>query len=316
MLKKILISVGVVILLVATTILGFFADKLFKKYHECNFSTKYSYDSEYHWFDCNEKLCDKVKDKEAHIDEDGNDICDKCNYGASALVNGVNYETLQAAVDSADNVEITLYKDLTCAGFKAFEGKTITIDLNNHTYSPNLSVGSNGTETNGLQLLKGSTVIIKNGIIKATTANKILIQNYSNLTLENVILDGRELNGSGRYVLSNNFGNITIKGNTQIIAKDGDYAFDLYYGMSSSYDDGITVTFDETFTGKVIGIIEYGPAGRAIGGNWLSKTVLDIRHGNFSKASFKLNNCTSDNANIILAEGKTLVEDNCLYKII
>lgn len=53
-------------------------------------------------------------------------------------------------------------------------------------------MGSSGTETNGFQLQKGSAVTFKNGTITSDKA-KILIQNYSDLTLENVVLDGRNL---------------------------------------------------------------------------------------------------------------------------
>ena len=45
------------------------------------------------------------------------------------------------------------------------------------------TVGSSGTETNGFQLLKGSTVAFKNGTINAGKA-KIVIQNYADLTLD------------------------------------------------------------------------------------------------------------------------------------
>ncbi len=53
------------------------------------------------------------------------------------------------------------------------------------------TVGSSGTETNGFQLLKGSTVAFKNGTINAGKA-KIVIQNYADLTLEDVTLDAQD----------------------------------------------------------------------------------------------------------------------------
>lgn len=314
-LKKIFVSLGAVVVILAAAVLGYFADDIFSLFHKCEYESSYTYNETYHWYKCKEGACDKVKDKEEHIDEDNDGICDKCYYGATAIVNGVNYTSLQEAVNSADDVTITLHDDLCDNGIITQAGKTVTIDLNGHTFNPAPSVGSAGTETNGLQLLKDSTVILKNGTLKATAANKILIQNYSNLTLENMVLDGSLLNGAGRYVLSNNYGTVTIKGNTQIIAKDGDYAFDLYYGMASVYNNGISVTFDDTFTGKVVGMVEYGPANRVKDTDWLSRTSLVIKGGDFSKALFKLNSCDSVTANITLPEGKTFVVENSFYKI-
>ena len=42
--------------------------------------------------------------------------------------------------------------------------------MNGHTYTVSKpTVGSSGTETNGLQLLKGSTVTFKNGTLNSVT---------------------------------------------------------------------------------------------------------------------------------------------------
>lgn len=65
---------------------------------------------------------------------------------------------------------------------------------------------------------------MKNGIINSDYA-LILIQNYSNLTLENMDLSSTKAD----YVLSNNNGNVNIIGDTSITAKDGAVAFDVCY---------------------------------------------------------------------------------------
>ena len=70
--------------------------------------------------------------------------------------------------------------------------QNVVLDLNGHTYtvgSP--TVGSAGTETNGFQLLKGSTVTIRNGTVKASDYSelKIMFRNYCDLILEDVTLD-------------------------------------------------------------------------------------------------------------------------------
>jgi len=121
--------------------------------------------------------------------------------------------------------------------------------------------------------LSGNTVTFKNGTVKVGGNAIILFQNYSNLTLEDVTVDCRD-SKICQYALSNNFGSLTLKGNTNIYAKPGYVAFDLWYGLSSTYYDGVNVTFDDTFTGTVSGKIEYG-ANTATSG-WKEKTKLAI----------------------------------------
>lgn len=62
------------------------------------------------------------------------------------------------------------------------------------------TVGSTGTETNAFQLLMGSNLTFRDGVITTESASgKILIQNYSNLKLEDVTLKGGP---STEYTLS------------------------------------------------------------------------------------------------------------------
>ena len=174
----------------------------------------------------------------------------------AAKIGDKTYETLAGAVASVTDgtaTTITLLRDASGDGIIIASGRNITIDLNNHTYTiDGNTVGSSGTETNGFQLLKGANVTIKDGKITSTKA-KILIQNYCNLTLHNVVLDGRNLVGSA-YTLSLNCGKIQITGSTSILAKTGGVAFDLYYWPSGSYPEGVQVTVDTT--GTISGPIE------------------------------------------------------------
>ena len=193
---------------------------------------------------------------------------------ANVLINGEAISTesgnpatlFDAIIEAQDGDVITLTNSHSGGGLptkvnnvdKDFKTKGLTIDLNENTYTiTDPSVGSAGTETNGAQLLRDNIITIKNGTIisdGASFSTAILIQNYSNLTLENVILDGTNLKDhqSGNYTLSNNFGNINIK-NSTIIAKEGGIAFDVYYGLSSSYTaEGVSVNVeDATITGKI-----------------------------------------------------------------
>ena len=187
----------------------------------------------------------------------------------AAKIGDKTYETLAGAVASVTDgtaTTITLLRDASGDGIIIASGRNITIDLNNHTYTVSgKTVGSSGTETNGFQLLKGANVTIKDGKITSDKA-KILIQNYCNLTLQNVELDGRNLVGSVPYTLSLNCGKIQITGNTSILAKTGGVAFDLYYWPKGGYSEGVQVTVDTT--GTISGPVEVntdssGPAAAA-----------------------------------------------------
>lgn len=179
-----------------------------------------------------------------------------------AKIGDKTYPTLADAVADVGltPVTITLLADATGDGIKVEAPKNITFDLGGHTYNVDgTTVGSSGTETNGFQLQKGSAVTFKNGTITSDKA-KILIQNYSDLTLENVVLDGRNLDDARPYTLSLNNGNVNITGNTSILAKaNGGVAFDLYYWPKNGYSGGVQVTVNTT--GTISGPIELSQDG-------------------------------------------------------
>lgn len=162
-----------------------------------------------------------------------------------------------------ETVTIKFANDIVGGGLVVQENRNIVFDLNGYSYTiGNPTVGSAGTETNGLQLLKNSNITIANGSILNGGPCKILIQNYSNLTLDDVVVDATTSMSSieeyGLYALSNNNGIITITGSTELIAdktEDGTYqmAFDSYYdGIYPS----VSVIFDENFSGRVEGRVE------------------------------------------------------------
>jgi len=71
-------------------------------------------------------------------------------------------------------------------------------------------------------------------------------------------IDANAGNNKVQYVVSCNYGKTTITGNTNITAKPGQKALDVYYWPSGGYGDGVSVTFDEDMTGTVTGTITYG----------------------------------------------------------
>lgn len=204
--------------------------------------------------------------------------------GGTAAAGAVTVTTGQDFKDAVTNAEagatITLGQDIEDGVGVKFENKTVTIDFADHTYTAYAdSVGSAGTGTNLFQLLAGSTVTLKNGTIDvalspASSGNfKMGLQNYCDLTLENMVVDGSNLKdtqGNVPYTMSNNHGNIVIKDST-IIAKEGGVAFDVYYWPSNSYADGVSVTVtNSTINGRIEVTVD---GNKAIGDNTHSLSI-------------------------------------------
>lgn len=180
-----------------------------------------------------------------------------------AEVNGVKYETLAEAVAAVEaGGTVTVIAEAATAGVVI--NKDITIDFGGYTVAFNEGVGSTGTESNGLQILSGNTVELKNGTLKVAdeAAGKfyILVQNYADLTVTDMTLDGTNLDkwsltDGDSYTLSNNSGVVNITGATNIIANnDGDkaFAFDVYDSASYAVKPVVNVST----TGKITGAIE------------------------------------------------------------
>ena len=172
---------------------------------------------------------------------------------AVAQIGDQYYKTLADAVLKVANGDtITLLKDANGDGITVQGGKVFTLDFDGHSYTVDgKPTGSTGTETQAFQLLTGSTIVFKNGkIIGDTPDVKMLIQNYCNLTLDNMTLDAAEGNNKVSYSMSNNCGNVTIK-DTTITAKANGVAFDVYGGFQDYSDVTVTVTGNSVINGKV-----------------------------------------------------------------
>ena len=172
------------------------------------------------------------------------------------------YTSLADAVTDALTVgaSVTLLCDTTGAAVvvpPSSESKVnnITIDFDGHTYTvDNPLAGSPGTQTNGFHLGKDSTVVMKNGTLETNEAY-ILIQNYANLTLDNMNLSLTTVHPKGTrlYTMSNNNGTVVLTGNTNISALDGNVAFDVC--RFASYP-GVSVKLDNNMTGTINGTVE------------------------------------------------------------
>ena len=188
------------------------------------------------------------------LDENGNVVLsDLVELVQIAMVGKLSYTTLQAAVDAADNATVILLNTVEGAGVVI--NNNVTIDFAGYTYTVNKAVGSAGTETLGFQILKDNNVTLKNGVLTSTTPVvegkevKMLIQNYANLTLENIdLVDNTD---HILYVLSNNSGTTAITGETNITTDA--VAFDVYDYTSGGY---AVPTVNINTTGVISGNIE------------------------------------------------------------
>lgn len=215
------------------------------------------------------------------------------------------------ATEGSKNVVVTVANDLTGTdGIKTAKGNALTLDMNGKTVGVKYGDGSSGTTTNGMQLLQGSTVTLKNGTYKAEHGEDkdhniaILIQNYSNLTIDNCNLDMREANDTAgnskgtSYVVSSNCGNVTIKGNTNIFARKGEYALDVMHWEGTGYETtGTHVVFDESMTGTVDGKID-------VYCYRSGKVVKPVKDGG---ATLVIKGGTFKNSGLTLAEFKAFV---------
>ena len=221
------------------------------------------------------------------------------------IVGGECYTTLADAVAAAkDGDTITLLKNTNGNGIQVATGKFatrgLTVNFNGHSYTVGgVLVGSSGTGTNAFQLLQGNKITFKNGSIVGVAegtkpaedtpdwkgAPAIVLQNYCNLVLENMIVTGGD---ETVYTMSNNCGDIVIN-NTTINAgkaqgyKDGPYAFDVYGGFQS-----------------------YGNVTVKVDGNSVINGDIEVAHGDRAKNNnantLLLEDCTV-NGNILKSDG-------------
>ena len=143
-------------------------------------------------------------------------------HDAPVAIGDVKYSDLATAIAAAkDGDTVTLLANCSGDGIQVKGGKNITVDFANYSYTVGGKlVGSTGTASNGFQLLAGNTITMKNGFIYGDAsvagdditewsgAPAIMIQNYSNLTLDNMTVSGGK---QTVYTISNNNGNTVIK---------------------------------------------------------------------------------------------------------
>lgn len=232
-----------------------------------------------------------------------------------AKIGNIEYETLDAAIKEVptDNTQttITILRDVEGgSGFKVQAGQNIVIDFAGHSYDASKpTVGSTGTETNGCQLLKGSTVKMINGTLTSTDA-KILIQNYCDLTLEDMIVDSTQ-SPSCDYTMSNNCGVVNIIGNTSIIGSK--YAFDMCWAPKVGYPEGTQITVDTA--GNIIGDIQLDVWGtfNDDGGIKSTLNIKNVNHqGKFEADARLANQLTIEGGTYTTKDVEKYIKDDCV----
>lgn len=238
---------------------------------------------------------------------------------------GLKYATLTGAVDavveSEDKTgEVTLCKDSegSAVGLFVSEGASgvdLTIDFGGFTYTCNdPATGSSGTESQSFHLEKGNTVMLKNGTIKVAEDSEeclMLIQNYCDLTLEDLTLIGSDVT---RYLISSNYGDVVLRNVNVSGSSENLTAIDLMHWLNNSYrDKAPTLTIENSAENLIAGRIavycsENGntpvdcaekPTLTVLGGTFTDKNV-----GGYLSTDYALDENTEDGTwTVVEAEG-------------
>ena len=218
-----------------------------------------------------------------------NETTHKCSCGAFApavvatIGNTNGYLTLKDAVAAVeDGGTIKLIKDAVGSSIGTYKtpkqadangdpqiaAKGFTIDFGGHTYTiNNPASGSEGYESQGIHLERTNSIIpnvtFLNGKIAVDAKNgkaiTMLVQNYCNLTLIDMVVDGSNLSDAyykignelvlgANYTLSNNSkdGAKTLIQNTEIIARSGEN----HVAFDSDKKSDVTVKGNSIIRGK------------------------------------------------------------------
>ena len=212
---------------------------------------------------------------------------------AVAKVGDTYYKTLADAYAALPRNVGTDSKPTTITVLKDSEGKAIgsdsdkgmnyVIDFGGHTYTVGKpAVGSTGTETQGLRVLKGSKAVFKNGTLKAVNYPdmKMPVHTYGDVTFEDFTVDATEDSYAQiAYEIDN--GSLNMLGNSSILAYPGKIGLYVSFWPRGGYTDGTTVNIDTT--GKITGkmVYEWDDKADTAEQQKENKAVLNIKNGNF-----------------------------------
>ena len=176
-------------------------------------------------------------------------------------------------------VTITQLFDQTDRGLVIDGNKNVTIDFNGKTFTV-----EGGVNHNFIIDGKHEVVTLRNGTLR-TTAPGNLISNKGHLTLADLNIDLRAsaLHPDFRNIISTTYGETVVTGDTRLAVPKGFGTLAVTAQRNDEWAyDKVQVTFDESFTGQVIGAIRYGEsAGSTSDTSWLDAARIDVNGGEF-----------------------------------
>ena len=213
---------------------------------------------------------------------------------ATARIGDIYYKSLTDAyaklprgngVAPAEATTITLLADCAGGGIGSDGDNYMNyvIDFNGHTYTVGApAVGSTGTVSQGIRVLKGSTAKFMNGTLKAANYNDLVqvVHTYGDVTFQDFTVDASEDTYAWAAVEPDN-GTLNILGDSSILARTGNYGLYVAFWPRGGYTDGTTVTIDTT--GKITGKLayEWDDVADSSKQQTESKAILNIENGNF-----------------------------------
>ena len=203
------------------------------------------------------------------------------------------YVALPRGKDAAPSepTTITLLKDSEGGGIgsdKTDNYMNYVIDFNGHTYTVGApAVGSTGTVSQGIRVLKTSTAKFMNGTLKAANYNQLIqvVHTYGDVTFQDFTVDATE-DAYAWAAVEPDAGTLKVLGNSSILAREGQYGLYAAFWHIDSYN-GTTVDVDTT--GKITGKLAYEFDEDYTGENKATenKGSVNIKNGNFDILSIQ-----------------------------
>lgn len=223
---------------------------------------------------------------------------------------------------ASEPIVITLLKDSEGGGMGSDKDPALNyvIDFNGHTYTVGApAVGSTGTVSQGLRVLKGSTAKFMNGTLKAANYEKLrqVVHTYGDVTFENFTVDATG-DPYAWAAVEPDAGSLKILGNSSILAREGQYGLYAAFWHIDSYN-GTTVDVDTT--GKITGKLAYEFDEDYTGENKATenKGSVNIKNGNFDILSIQeiwsdVSDAVDKNVGGIIISGGYFTSDPSSYK--
>lgn len=217
---------------------------------------------------------------------------------------------------------ITLLKNSEGGGIgsdKTDNYMNYVIDFNGHTYTVGApAVGSTGTVSQGIRVLKGSTAKFMNGTLKAANYEKLrqVVHTYGDVTFEDFTVDATG-DPYAWAAVEPDAGSLKILGNSSILAREGQYGLYAAFWHVGSYD-GTTVDVDTT--GKITGKLAYEFDEDYTGEKKATenKGFVNIKNGNFDILSIQeiwsdVSDAVNKNVGGIIISGGYFTSDPTAY---